>query len=292
MPNPPHEMLHDIFRADSGLFSRVLRFVEVPFPEPKTTLVGNTDATERRKVLERHVDTVLEARTEDGPFLIAIEAQNEPDDKKLRNWAYYPAYLHELRGCPVVLIVVCRKAATAAWARKPYCIGLPDRPTLVSTPIVVGPDNLPRITDSAEILADPYFAVLCALAHTHDPDVGGILEPIAAALSQLEDPGFGIRLQELIERGLEGTAAIEIWRKIMSYIPLEVEFRSEYARENQAVGITESVLRILEHRGITVSPAARTHIAACTNHDLAKAWLDEAFTVASAEELTGLGREA
>lgn len=288
MPNPPHEILHRIFHEDSNLISSVLRFVEVPFPEPTKITVGNVDTTEPMQVLERRIDTLLEAQTEDGPFLIAIEVQNRPSPEKLRNWAYYPAYLHERRKCPVMLIVVCRDTKTAEWASQPYSIGLSERPTLVSTPIVVGPKDLPHITDVDEIVADPYFAVFCALAHAHEPEIGGILEPIAAALTQLEDPRFGSKLQELIERGLQDTAAKEIWRKIMAPIPLEIEFRSEYARENQAVGITLSVLKLLDHRGIAVSPAARARITACTDFNLAKTWLDEAFDVTSADELTGL----
>jgi hypothetical protein len=303
MPNPPHEILHHIFREDSRLFSRVLRFVEVSFPEPQEISLGNGDVTEARKVLERRIDTVLEAQTEDGPFLIAIEAQNKRDSLKLRNWAYYPAYLHERRGCPVILIVVCRDLITAAWAREPYRIGLPDRPTLVSTPIVVGPDNLPCITDPEQVIADPYFAALCALAYARDPDIGGILEALASALPRLED-SFARQLFELIERGLEDTPAQETWRKVVSYVPLELLPRSKWAQENIAKGraegiaegraegiaegIAESVLHILDRRHIELPAAAREQITTCTDLDRVKAWLDEALTVAAYTELTGL----
>jgi len=296
MPNPPHELLHGIFREDSGLFSRVLSLVDIPFPKTTVTTVGNVDATESRQVLARLIDTVLEAQTEDGPVLIAVEAQNKQDDRKLRNWAYYPAYLHERRNCPVVVIVVCRDVKTAEWARKPYSIGLRHRPTLVSTPIVVGPDNLPRITDSAQVVADPYFAVFCALAHAHDPEIGGILEPIAVALPELGNEGSSKFLLDYIDRGLEGTVAQETWRKVLSITPITGRYRSELAMESRAEGIAEgiaegttrSVLRLLNRRGINVSPAARARISACTDLTMAETWLDEALTVTSADELTGL----
>jgi hypothetical protein len=292
MPNPPHEMLHNIFREDADLFSRVLSVMEIPFPKVTTASIGNVDVTETRTVLGRFVDTVLEAQTEDGPFLIAIEAQNELEAKKLRNWAYYPAYLHERRRCPVVVIVICRDAKTAEWARKPYRIGLAHQPTLVSTPIVVGPDNLPRITDSAQVLADPYAAVLCALTYAHDPEVGGILESIATALPELGDDRTSKFLMDYIDRGLQGTAAQEIWRKTLSIIPITGTYRSEMAMESraegQAEGTTNSVLQILDSRGIAVSPAAHAHITACTDLELATTWVREALTVASTDELTGL----
>jgi hypothetical protein len=292
MPNPPHEILHRIFHEDSNLISSVLRFMEVPFPELTTVKVGNIDATEVRQVLPRYVDTVLEAQTKEGPFLIAIEMQNRPSAEKLRNWAYYPAYMHERRGCPVMLIVICRNAKTADWARKPYSIGLRSRPTLVSTPLVVGPQDLPHITDMETVVADPYFAVFCALAHAHDPEIGGILEPIAVALPELEDRGTSKVLLDYVDRGLQDTAAQEIWRKIVSAIPIAARYRSELAMESRAEGraegTTNSVLQILDSRGIIVSPDVRARITACTDVELATSWVREALTVANADELTNL----
>lgn len=303
MPNPPHEMLHHIFREDSQLFSRVLEFEEVSFPEPHEIRVGNIDSTETRKVLERRIDTVLEAQTKDGPFLIAIEAQNRPSKLKLRNWAYYPAYLHEIRGCPVVVLVVCRDPVTAAWAREPYRIGLPDRPSLVSTPIVIGPDTLPRITDMERVVADPYFAVLCALAHAHGPAIGGILEALAAALAKM-DEALSKNLNEFIERGLEDTPALNVWRSLMALAPMNLQPRSRWAQENiakglaqgraegqavgEAKGVTESVLHILDHRHLELSSEVRAHIAACTDIDLAKTWLDEALSITDVSQLSRL----
>jgi hypothetical protein len=293
MPNPPHEMLHGIFREDSHLFSRILQFAEIPFPEPETIMVSNIDATETRKVLERRMDTVLEAQTETGPILVVIEAQNRPYvESKLRNWAYYPAYLHELRGCPVVVIVVCRSAATAAWAREPYRIGLPDRPTLVSTPIVFGPDNLPRIMIADQVVEDPFLAAFCALAYAHDPAIRGILGVLATGLTKLGDLGLAKNIYEIVERGLQDTPALEDWSTAMSYPTGTLLPRSRFARENvakgEAMGIAESVLRFLDHRGVELTPAAREHISACEDVEQAKTWLDEALTATVQTELTGL----
>jgi hypothetical protein len=105
---------------------------------------------------------------------------------------------------------------------------------------------------------------------------------------------------DYVERGLQDTAAQEIWRKIVSAIPIAARYRSEIAMESRAEGraeglaqglaggTTRSVLRILDRRGITLSPEARARITDCTDLELAETWLDEALTVASADELTGL----
>lgn len=295
MPNPPHEMLHGIFREDLHLFSRVLRFAEIPFPEPEKILISTIDATEAKKVLERRMDTVLEAQMDTGPVLFVIEAQNRSHvDRKLRNWAYYPAYLHELHACPVVVIVVCRSAATAGWAREPYRIGLPTHPTLVSTPIVFGPDNLPRITHVDQVIEDPYLAALCALAYAHDPGIGGILEVLAAGLAKLDDVDLRDNIDEIVERGMQDIPAVEDWRMAiaMAYPTGTLLPRSRSAREKlaktEAEATAKSVLRVLSRRGIELTPVAREHIAACEDIDRANTWLDEAVTAKTYTELTGL----
>jgi hypothetical protein len=97
---------------------------------------------------------------------------------------------------------------------------------------------------------------------------------------------------DYIDRGLQGTAAQEIWRKVMSIIPITGTYRSETAMESRAEGLAEgttrSVPHILDRRGVAVSPAARAHITGCTDIDLAETWLDEALTATSTAELTGL----
>jgi hypothetical protein len=86
----------------------------------------------------------------------------------------------------------------------------------------------------------------------------------------------------------------------VSYVPLELLPRSKWAQENiakgraegiaqgEAKGIAESVLHILDRRHIKLPAAAREHITTCTDLDRVKAWLDEALTVATYTELTGL----
>lgn len=290
MPNPPHELMHHIFRDDTGLFSRTLRLLEIDFPEHGAVTVGNGDATEV-SVLSRAMDTLLEAQTEDGPVLIIIEAQNKPEPAKLRNWAYYPAYLHERRACPVVQIVVCRSKSTAEWARKPYHIGLPAQPTLTSTPIVFGPDNLPRITTEEKVRDDPYLAALCAIAFAYDAGIGGILKVIASGLSSLDDQEMASNLFDFILRGLKDTPAELLWKDPM-VIPIKLRLRSELFQEGEASGEAKRqaqlVLRLLDHNKIEISPAQRAQIASCTDLDLLDTWFDAAVTATSIADLTGL----
>ncbi|MBR7830119.1 hypothetical protein KDK95_27700 [Actinospica sp. MGRD01-02] len=78
----------------------------------------------------------------------------------------------------------------------------------------------------------------------------------------------------------------------MSYPTGTLLPRSKFARENVAKGkvegVAESVLRVLDRRGIELTPAAREHIAACEDVEIARTWLDEAVTAANYTDLTGL----
>jgi hypothetical protein len=301
MPNAAHEVLHHVFRDDTSLFSRTLKLLEIDFPLQRTVAVGNGDMTEPRGVLNRYADTVLRAETEDGPFVIIIEIQNQRDDRKLRNWAYYPTYAHERHdGCPVVLIVLCRDLKTAAWAREPYRIGLPGRPTLTSTPIVFGPDNLPRMTDPAQVVEDPQLALMCAIVFAHDAQIGAILEAIATALPQLNDPVTAKGLLDSLERGLADTPdTLETWKKTVAHVPMVMKYRSQLAMDSEARGEAkgeakgkvkakaEDVLRILERRGILVHDDIRERIATCKDLDLLNTWFDEAITATTITQLTG-----
>lgn len=51
---------------------------------------------------------------------------------------------------PGGLLVVCNKESTAMWARQPIMIGLPDLTCMLVHPVVLGPDNVPAVTDLAQ----------------------------------------------------------------------------------------------------------------------------------------------
>jgi hypothetical protein len=118
---PEHEALHRIFQQDPELFARAItRILGVPLAIPDRVTVLNSDLTETKPV-ERRVDSVLlaELLVETGTtrYILVIESQTEPEESRHRRWPYAIAYLHDKYDCPVILLVVCSKAATARWAR-------------------------------------------------------------------------------------------------------------------------------------------------------------------------------
>lgn len=287
MVSSSHEAMHRIFQEAPGVFTRTFRALGLPFDDPVAVSLLPTDLTETRP-LERRVDTLLRFDTAhpDASFLLAVEAQSKRDPGKPASWAYYLAHLYAKYGLPPVLLVVCQDKNTAIWAAGPVDIGPPQWPALTLRPLVLGPHNVPAITDPDTAVRDIPLATLSAITHGKDPDAGAILKALAAALKTVDEETASIFI-ELTEQGLGTAPAAQIWRDLMA-VDLSF-FRSETAQrlrgEGRAEGRAEDIILLLTKRGIPVPEEARDRITDCTDLDTLSVWFDRAITATSAEEL-------
>ncbi|EFL40728.1 conserved hypothetical protein [Streptomyces griseoflavus Tu4000] len=219
--------MHRIFQHDPGLFSRVSRFLGVDIPTPVKATALPTDLTETNPV-ERRVDTLLRLETADqGPFLLAVEAQGKKHPDKPASWAYYTAYLWTKYRLPTALLVVCQDHSTARWAQQPVTCGPPQLPTLTLQPLVAGPHNMPVITDPEEARADLVLASLAAITHAAEPDVDAILKALSTAL---RDAPVDIAkpLVEFTAQGLAKRPAKNLWRNLVA---VDLSFYKSYLAE-------------------------------------------------------------
>ncbi|WP_079665039.1 hypothetical protein [Streptomyces sp. 3214.6] len=297
MVSSAHEAMHQIFREDPGLFARALPRAGIPFPEPTAIRTLDTDLTEI-KPLERRVDTLLRVDTADsGSFLLAVEAQSRPDQDKLNSWTYYLAHLYAKYALPPILLVVCGDKATASWAAEPIRIGLPVHTSLAVFPLVLGPGNLPAITDPDEAARDLPLAVFSALAHAKDPALPAILAALATALTGAHDK-TAEDWAEYTEIGLGDARARRLWRQLMNLPPASrfpgsgtlieetrLQGRAEGEAKGRAEGRAEDILRILGLRGVDVPEDARERITSCTDLDTLGTWFDRALTAVNTDEL-------
>jgi hypothetical protein len=300
MVTSQHEAAHRIFQDRPELLAPVFRLLGVSLPAKAAVEVLTADVTEIRP-LERRVDSVLRIEPFDGTgeFLLAIEAQGRRDRAKPVSWAYYLSYMTAKYDCPALLLVVCQDEATAGWASGPFRLGLDDWTALSVHPLVLGPGNVPVITDPEVAARDLALATFSAMTHVGSREVPAILDAVARALGTA-DSGSVAYYSELLEIGLGNTPARDVWRKMMSpgtYFPgrgtlIEEKFlegKAEGKAEGEAVGrIRERVrmvFRVLENRGISVEPQVRDRVVACTDLDDLGRWVDRAFRVTEAEEL-------
>ncbi|GAB2663598.1 hypothetical protein [Nocardia goodfellowii] len=287
MVSPQHEAMHRLFQHDPGTFARAFRALGLPFPDPDEVALLSTDLTEPAPI-ERRADTVLRISSSHGPFLLVVEAQRRQDRGKAAAWAYYIAFLHTKYELPIVLLIICQDEPTALWAEGPLHIGTPIWPSLAVRPLVLGPHNVPRVTDVATAASDIPLAALSAITHAKEPDVGAILKAFALALRDIgEAPEHNV-FAELTALGLgRNSEPAQLWRKLMS-IDLSF-FRSDVSnllREQGAVQeLVEDILLILERRGVEVPDAALTEIRSSTNREILRTWLLRAATADSIEDL-------
>ncbi|MFF8611751.1 hypothetical protein [Streptomyces sp. NPDC015350] len=290
MVSSPHEAMHRIFQEYPGLFSRVSEVLGVDIPPPTSAVALPTDLTEARPV-ERRVDTLLRIETEhEGAFLLAIEAQGKKDPRKTASWPYYVSYLHNRYALPVLLLVVCQDHATAEWAARPVSIGIRRWQTLTLSPLVAGPHNMPVITDVAEARKDLALATLAAITHADNPDVGAILKTLSAALRDAPET-IANPIVELTAQGLGNRSAAQQWRNLvavdLSFYKsfMSEEIRDEGRDEGRAKGLAESVLLVLQARGIAVTDELRERIGGCGDSRLLLQWLNRAATATTADEV-------
>ncbi|GGL09634.1 hypothetical protein [Streptomyces flaveus] len=282
-----HEAMHSIFGEDPGLFARATRTLDIPpFETPISATPLPTDLTENQPV-ERRVDTLLRIEAPSGDYVLAVEAQNQPDPRKPSSWAYYLAHLQAKYQLPPVLLVVCPDQRTADWAAQEVKIGPPQWSSLRLTPLVLGPGNVPVVRTVEEAARDVPLSVLSAVLHRTDRDVDVILEALVAALKVL-DRETAEKLIDLTGQGLDdNTNAIKIWRRLVAAdtsffkSSLSQEIRAEGKAEDRAAAIFD----VLEVRGIPVPEADRYRIASCDDFDTLMRWFRRAVTAKSTAEV-------
>ncbi|WP_026248895.1 hypothetical protein [Streptomyces sp. LaPpAH-108] len=291
MVTSAHEGMHRVFEERPEILAPVFEALGIAFPEKAATYAITADVTETRP-LARHVDTVLRIEPSDGDdFLLAVEAQERRDKDKSASWAYYVAYLQSKYRLPVLLLVVCRDRPTAKWATGPFECGARGWTAQRTYPLVVGPDNLPPITDARTATEKPAMAAFSALTHANTPVGDAILDALGKALPKM-NAHAALYIGQFLDSALGTTPAGDKWRNIVSFVNffpgrgtlLERTFLEGEAK-GEARGEAKGVLRVLKVRGIAVSDEARERITACTEPARVSEWLDRAETVERAEDL-------
>ncbi|MGW5100457.1 hypothetical protein [Streptomyces sp. NPDC004100] len=290
MVGSSHEALHRIFQKDPALLTRALQQVlHVPFPEPREIAALNVDLTEIEPV-ERRVDTLLRAETDDGTYLLVVESQGKIDERKRGSWPYYLSYLYEKYRCEPVLIVTTQSSATAKWAARPIRLGFRGWHSLTVRPLVLGPDNVPVIADERQAERDVPLAVLSAMTHGRGPQSAAILKSLASALKTIDPENAAVFVQ-FVDSCLADPQAKQMWRDLMTAIqyfwrhPLAEQVREEGREEGRVQSQRELIIRALECRALSVPDDVRDRVNACEDPSQLDTWFQRAVHARSAADL-------
>ncbi|WP_328855147.1 hypothetical protein OHB01_07720 [Microbispora hainanensis] len=300
MPSPLHDTLNLLFRHRPQFAVEMLRdHLGVDVPDGLPVQVASNDLNDRPSI-DLRPDVVITVGPRHSPLhAIVVEIQQKEEPDKLHALPRYAAALWLQLACPITVLMICPKARTAKWASAPIRTSLPGY-TLACQ--VIGPDQIPAVTDPAEAAAHPELAALSVMAHGEHPPV---IEAFVAALRHLPDE-HAPQYYEYAYR-LATKAARYVMERVMEtttwpvYSPfarqhygkgLEVgraegreEGREEGRRRGRAEGEARAVLTVLEARGIAVSDSDRAFISACTDVGLLDEWVRRAATATSAADL-------
>jgi hypothetical protein len=287
MPKLPHEALVHLVRSAPEVIFHLLRHefgVDLPLHAPRrVTAAEFVDLN----FAEHRADAILTVGDPGRPAeAFVVEAQTDIDPRKRRSWPIYVAGPHARLGCPVTLVVIAPDPAVAAWAATPIDLG---RGRTIVRPLVIGPAQIPVITDHAEARRFPELAVLSVVAHGREPGAEHIALAALAASRDL-DSERDIFYADFVLAHL-GKVARKALEQLMPARPYE--FQSDFARKyfygGKAEGIAEGkarmLLRQLRRKGFAVDAAVEARLADCKDDDQLDTWADRVLTATSLDEV-------
>lgn len=282
--SPEHQIYSELFADAPDMAVGFLRDLGVEVPvydrsELTSCDLGHVDPVERRS----DVAILLRGKVGDDPFGtlmgIVVEVQRDEKERKRFTWPEYVAALRSKNECPVALLVICPRQHVADWYSRPISLG---HPGFVLNPIVLGPERIPVITDPGEVGRFPTLGVLSAAAHgPADPEVIRALHSGLDSIDQETATKYiGYALHLLTDSN--GQRALEELMMTDTY-----EYTSAWTEslraEGRAEAKSESVLRVLEARGMSPDAAARERIGACRDLERLDVWFDRALSVDSVD---------
>lgn len=284
-PSLVHEGVIALIRDNPAFAARVLRdllHVEVP----RFRAARLTEAALPQLVpVEYHADAVVLFDGADGdqtkPVLGTVfEVQLERKDRKRSTWPLYAVAARARHECPFILTVVTPDPAVARWADQPIELGNGS-----FAPCVIGPQGVPQVTDRDQAAREPQLAVLSVVAHGR----GDVATAIAIGRAAIDASRSLPDEQWVLYSGLIEKALSEAARKALEMDPQIKQFFSEahqrsYAK-GKAEGKAESVMTILQQRGLVLTDEQQRHILSCTDVAILDRWLARALSVASVDEL-------
>jgi hypothetical protein len=277
-----HQIYTDLFVEEPELTISFLRELGVSVPEYTSVErascdLGSVQPTERRAdgVLELRGPHPLSGHSE-SRLGVVLEVQRKESDRKRFTWPEYMATLRARLECPVALMVVCPNRATAAWCAEPIAMG---HPGWTLHPIVVGPDQIPVITDPEEVRHRAALGVLSAVTHgDDDPRVPRALHDGLGSIAPEEARKY--TEHTLLLLGRHGQRLLEELLKTETY-----RYSSDWTESLKAESRAEDILRLLTLRGVDIPEETRERISTCRDHDQLSTWFDRSVTITHIDEL-------
>ncbi len=251
---------------------------------------------------ELRADLVVAFGNQESPDVVLIaEIQLRQDADKRYSMPFYAMSARSRYRCPAIVVVIAIDEAVAAWARQPVQLD----PYNAWRPLVIGPSQVPRVTDVAEARARPYLAVLSARMHAKGHQGLAIARAALEVLPTLPDDRDVVYL-DVIWSALDAAArlALEAEVNFANYVPTNpfyyqalekglAQGREEGREEGLEKGLEagrgegerDALRVILRTRGLTPTAHHEARIGACNDVAILREWVARAVTVASVDDV-------
>ncbi|WP_437905545.1 hypothetical protein WME95_45915 [Sorangium sp. So ce327] len=288
MPSVTHEALVELFKNRPTLAAEMLHdALGHPVPTFTEARVESSDFTELVPS-DRRADVVvvlLVGEQQQPAMAIVVEVQLGVDTDKPYVWPVYVTQTRARHRCPTRLLVVTINAAMARWSARPIDTG---HPGWTLTPLVLGPQGVPVVTDAEQAKAAPEVAVLSAMAHGQSEAAEAIGEAFFAAAAALDEERRAV-YGDLVLSSLNAAARRRLEAMMKSGYQFQSEFARSYVAKGRQEGILEAkahdVLAVLEARGLEVPVEVRAHVLASTDLDELDRWIRRAVIISDARDL-------
>ena len=156
-----HEVLVELFQARPVL---AVELLAESFQYRVPAYESVECAPELYEGAEFRVDVavVLRAKQNQPVLGVAVDVQLRPDGDKRWTWPAALGLVGDRLQCAAVLLVVSPSAEVAQWCATPIHLG---HPGFTLTPLVLGPDQVPVVTDPDLARRQPERAMLSAIMH-------------------------------------------------------------------------------------------------------------------------------
>lgn len=151
--------------------------------------------------------------------------------------------------------------------------------------MVLGPDQVPVITDLNTARRHPELTVMSVMAHGDAPDPAPIFTALLTALDAV-DRDHADLYNDLVYSVLSAAARDRL-EEFMTTTGhrYQSEFANRYFSQGEAKGEAKALLTVLEARGIEVPEEFRQRIVDCTDVDQLDNWVRRAATITKIEDL-------
>lgn len=284
MPSQVHEMIARMFLLRPELAVNILEVLKFAVPEHDEVIAEPGDLTDVTPT-EYWADRVVTFKVAGKPkFAMIIEVQLAADPRKHYSWPAYVGTLYGRLKCPVLLVVACIDRRVAAWCGKPVVITDPGFFTM--TPAVLGPQQIPVVTEPELAEHSPELATLSVVVHGDEPGSIPLFKAFLAGLGKVEEDRANLYYDFALASLSDGARAL--LEELMTTTPYR--YQSDFARryfsagkvegqaEGEARGKAEVLLMVLEARGVDVPDDVQVRISGCTDVGQLDTWARRAAT--------------